>query len=314
MSASPKRIAEEKIQLHQRNKHRLRYDFPALVKASPELKRYVSLNQYNDLSIDFKDADAVKMLNKALLKYFYGVAFWDIPEGYLCPPIPGRADYIHYVSDLLAAINNGVIPRGPLVNVLDVGTGANCIYPLIGHKEYGWNFVGSEIDRVATRSAKNILEANALSKGVAIRKQESPDHIFTGIIHKGERFNATICNPPFHASLTDAKAGTERKWQNLDKAPAKTLNFGGRGAELWCAGGEAGFVKRMIFESAQFQESCLWFTSLISKKETLADCYKALQLVNAAEVKTINMAQGQKVSRILAWSFLDNTEQKVWGP
>ena len=312
MPANPKRNTEEKIQLHQRNKHRLRYDFPELVKTCPELESYVFLNQYNDLSIDFKDADAVKMLNKALLKYFYSVAFWDIPEGYLCPPIPGRADYIHYAADLLAATNNGIIPRSPSIKVLDIGTGANCIYSLIGNKEYGWNFVGSDIDRIAIRSAKNILAANALSKGIAIRKQESPDHIFTGIINKGERFDVTICNPPFHASLKDATEGTERKWKNLDKAPAKTLNFGGRGAELWCAGGEAGFVKRMIFESAQFPESCLWFTSLISKKETLAGCYKALELVKAAEVKTINMAQGQKISRILAWSFLDKQQQQDW--
>ncbi len=304
MPANKPSAPEEKSNLHPRNKHRLRYNFPELIAASPEFAAYVAPNTYGDLSVDFKDPQAVKALNRALLKFFYKVDLWDIPEGYLCPPIPGRADYIHYIADLLSADNNRVIPLGKTVKVLDIGVGANCIYPLIGHHEYGWNFVGSDIDHIAVNSAKNIVKANNLSKAITIRKQSSSTNIFHGIIKPGEKFNATICNPPFHASMQEAMQGTSRKWKNLGhKQPSAALNFGGKNAELWCEGGEERFVRRMIEESAQFAQSCHWFTSLISKKETLDGCYRTLDKIRATEVKTINMSQGQKISRILAWTF-----------
>ncbi|RTY85461.1 DUF890 domain-containing protein, partial [Staphylococcus aureus] len=98
-----KTFPQQKSELHVRNLHRSRYDFPQLIKTCPELAPFVRLNPYNDLSIDFSDPQAVKMLNKALLKHFYGIQYWDIPQDFLCPPIPGRADYIHYLADLLSA-------------------------------------------------------------------------------------------------------------------------------------------------------------------------------------------------------------------
>jgi 23S rRNA (adenine1618-N6)-methyltransferase len=304
MSANTKLSPEEKDNLHPRNKHRQRYNFPELISNTPELSAYVAPNPYGDLSVDFKDPQAVKALNRALLQFFYKVDLWDIPEGYLCPPIPGRADYIHYLADLLAADNNGSIPKGKSVKILDIGVGANCIYPLIGHHEYGWNFVGSDIDHIAVNSAKNIVEANGLNKAITIRKQSSAIDIFYGVIKPGEKFDVTICNPPFHASMQEAMDGTSRKWKNLGhKQPSASLNFGGKNAELWCEGGEERFVRRMIEESAQFAQSCRWFTSLISKKETLDGCYRTIEKVKATEVRTINMSQGQKVSRVLAWTF-----------
>ena len=140
--------------LHPRNRHSGRYDFPKLIAACPELGEYVILNPYGKQSIDFANPDAVRVFNRALLRQFYGIQHWDIPAGYLCPPVPGRADYLHGLADLLAADNGGIIPRGAAVRVLDIGTGANCIYPLIGHREYGWYFTGSDID-ASHRLVKN---------------------------------------------------------------------------------------------------------------------------------------------------------------
>ena len=306
MPESLKHSPEEKTSLHPRNPHRFRYDFPKLIGICPELADFVSLNDFQDQSIDFKDPNAVKALNKALLKSFYGISFWDIPKDYLCPPIPGRADYIHYMADLLASANGGAIPKGKSVKVLDIGVGANCIYPIIGHKEYGWSFVGSDVDHLAIRSSKNIVEANALTKAIEIRKQPSSNHLFDGIIKPGEKFNLTICNPPFHASSAKAEEGTQRKWKNLGvkKKAEPNMNFGGQDSELWCEGGEEGFLERMIHESSQYAKSCGWFSSLVSKKTTLPAAYHALRRAGASEVRTIDMAQGQKVSRVLAWTFM----------
>lgn len=258
-------------------------------------------NQYGDLSIDFANAHAVKALNRAILKSFYNVNDWDIPDGYLCPPIPGRADYIHHVADLLAD------PKSK-TRVLDIGTGANLIYPLIAHQEYGWAIVGTEIDPHALESAQAILSKNpTVAQAVELREQKSRNSIFTGVIKSDERFDLTICNPPFHSSAAEARAGTERKWRGLGKAPQKgrspNLNFGGKASELWCPGGERGFILKMIEESKLFAHQCGWFTTLVSKESLLPEIDRALSAAHVTEGLIREMAQGQKRSRIVAWTY-----------
>ncbi len=305
----------EKQSLHPRNRHRALYDFEQLIKSCPELATFVAENKFNNLSIDFADPRAVKTLNKALLKTFYGINNWDIPANYLCPPIPGRADYIHYIADLLALSNNGIIPQGRSIKVLDVGVGANCVYPIIGNYDYGWSFVGSDADPVAVSNANKIIEVNhQLAEAVEIRFQTDANFIFKNIIQVGETFDITICNPPFHSSFAEAQEGTLRKQRNLgtNKNNKTVLNFGGQNGELWCKGGEKEFVSNMIRESATLQKNCCWFSSLVSKSANLESIYWALKQVNAAAVKTIDMAQGSKISRIVAWTFLTKAEQEEW--
>lgn len=298
----------EKPNLHPRNRHRGRYDFGVLSQTFPALKEFLVPNPFdaNEQTIDFANPAAVMALNAALLKFFYAVDSWSVPPGYLCPPIPGRADYVHHAADLLAADRNGNIPRGAQICVLDIGVGANGIYPLIGHHEYGWQFVGSDVDAVAIGAAKRIVDANALSAAIEFRLQKSPQKIFEGILTPDDRFDFVLCNPPFHASARAAEAGSARKWKNLGRKNTGAnpkLNFGGQAAELWCEGGEAGFVSRMVAESARFQKQVSWFSALVSREESLPEIYAALREVHARKVETIAMAQGQKKSRIVAWHF-----------
>ena len=303
-----------KSKLHPRNQHRTRYNFEVLIQASPELKPYVGLNKYGDTSINFFNPEAVLALNKALLKHHYNLRYWEIPKHYLCPPIPGRADYIHYIADLLNN-NHLEIPKGNHIKGLDIGVGANCIYPIIGNYEYGWSFIASDINKTAITSAKQIVSKNPnLKPNIDIRHQEQPNAFFNGIIKSGEKIEFTICNPPFHASKEETQKASLRKLKNL-KAKAKgkpVLNFGGQHNELWTKGGEVRFIKDMIYESRHFSKRCLWFTSLISKKTTLRPTYSILQKVKAKDVRTIAMGQGQKVSRFVAWTFLNEQEQKDW--
>ncbi|MEQ1515266.1 MAG: 23S rRNA (adenine(1618)-N(6))-methyltransferase RlmF [Usitatibacteraceae bacterium] len=300
----------EKLSLHPRNRHRGRYDFARLSEALPALKGFLVANPFDaqELTIDFANPTAVMALNSALLKVFYDVHSWSVPTGYLCPPIPGRADYVHHAADLLARDHNGSIPRELETRVLDIGVGANCIYPLIGHHEYGWRFVGSDTDAVALQAAQQIVDANAdLAAAIELRHQTSPQKIFDGILKPDDRFDFVLCNPPFHASAQAAEAGAARKWKNLGKpgnsASNPKLNFGGQAAELWCEGGEVGFVSRMVAESAQRREQVSWFSALMSREENLPAIYAALKEVGVRRVETIDMAQGQKKSRIVAWSF-----------
>lgn len=305
--------SDRKSGLHPRNRHQAPYDFDALCLRTPELLPFVFTNEHGTRTIDFAEPAAVKALNKALLALHYGIQHWDLPPGYLCPPIPGRVDYLHRVADLLAE-SAGQVPTGKGVRVLDIGVGANCIYPLLGAREYGWRFVGSDIDPVSVKAATLLASSNGLGGQIECRHQANPKHIFRGLLGPKERFALTLCNPPFHASLAEASKGTERKLRNLGKAltGAPMLNFGGQKAELWCEGGEAAFLAGMIGESKEFASQCLWFTSLVSKKENLPAARKALTQLGACQVRVIDMAQGNKVSRILAWSFLDAEAHARW--
>lgn len=309
------KITVEKTTLHPRNIHRFSYDFKKLIDSSPELEAFVFTNEHEIESIDFSNPNAVKALNKALLISDYDINYWDIPKDYLCPPIPGRADYIHYIADLLGESNNGTIPEGENVIGLDIGIGANCIYPIIGFSAYNWSFVGTDIDENAIQNCKKIITENPkLIDAISLQLQAEPRYIFKNIILPEDKFAFTICNPPFHSSQDEATKATIRKLNNLEntRTTKPVLNFAGQNAELWCSGGEIGFITQMIYESVKYPLQCFWFTTLVSKKDNLKSLYKTLNKVGAVEIKTIEMAQGQKTSRIVAWTFLSEKQQKDW--
>lgn len=284
------------LAMHPKNPHKDRYDLKALAIATPELSLYIKRNGYNDETIDFSNSEAVKALNKAILKLFYDVKFWDIPQGNLCPPIPGRADYIHTVAELFQ--------NKMKLRVLDIGTGANLIYPLIGTKEYDWSYVGTDVDPLSLQNAQRIIDQNHLDKRIKLRLQNNKQHIFDGIIQEGETFDLTLCNPPFHESPDAAAQGTLRKWKNLGKkSKDPVLNFGGRGSELWCPGGEKQFILTMIKESQKYRTQINFFTTLVSKEANLPILKGSLQALGIRRIEILEMTQGQKRSRILCWSF-----------
>jgi 23S rRNA (adenine1618-N6)-methyltransferase len=305
--------------LHKRNKHRGRYDFDKLVAALPALAQYVIKNPRGDKSISFDNPKAVTLLNQALLKEHYGIENWQIPEGFLCPPIPGRADYIHRIADLVQ--RDLELKAEHSVRALDIGVGANCIYPIIGTTEYDWSCVGSDVDPVSIKAAQWIVDNNArLKDNIELRLQDNAKQIFKGIIKQGETFTVTTCNPPFHKSLADAQEGTLRKQKNLNinrskrgvkpAASANGLNFGGQKAELWCPGGEEAFVLNMANESQGVASNVVWFSTLISKKENVRPLRKRLELLGACDIVIQEMAQGQKKSRFVAWSFHDQRARR----
>jgi 23S rRNA (adenine1618-N6)-methyltransferase len=305
----------EKSSLHPRNKHRSRYDFEVLLLKTPELKPFIYSNEYEIETIDFSNPMAVKTLNKSLLKTYYGILEWDLPENYLCPPIPGRADYIHHIADLLADVNQQIIPNGNNIMGLDIGVGANCIYPILGNAEYNWSFVATDIDADALENCVSIIEKNPhLTDVISLQQQVNSRYIFKDIIQPEDKFAFTICNPPFHDSKEEAAKSAARKVSNLtnQKTANPILNFGGQNNELWCEGGELAFITQMIYESVKYPKQCFWFTTLVSKKDHLKSIYKTLNKVEASNIKTIEMNQGQKISRLVAWTFLSEKQQKDW--
>lgn len=286
--------------LHPRSKHNSNYSFDELSVLVPELKSKLRKNPNGNDTIDFSDQESVYLLNKALLLYFYDLTFWSLPKDNLVPPIPGRADYVHYLADLIGYGN------GDSINILDVGTGASLIYPLIGTKIYNWNFVASDIDANSLINAENIINKNErLNKKIELRKQENNEFILKGIIKSTDYFDAVMCNPPFFKSQQEAELQTLRKLKGLNKGRDSVKlenNFSGKHNELWYEGGELVFLLKFINESIGFKNNVRLFTSLVSNENHIKPVTKLLKKLDA-NYKTVDMYQGNKKSRFIAWSF-----------
>lgn len=309
----PGKPAPEPAGPHPRNRHQGRYNITALVGASPELRRHV-IQRQGTSTIDFADQRAVLALNRALLMQWYGIRGWDLPASALCPGVPGRADLIHHLADLLAADHGGTVPRGPSIRVVDIGVGANLIYPLIGHAEYGWRFVGVDVAPSAIAHAQHIIATNpGMADAIELRLQPDPLHIFDGVLLPDEQYDLTLSNPPFHVSAKAVRQASMDKWRKLgetDRMGSRGSNFGGIAAELHCAGGELGFIRRMIEESAQRPNQVRWYSSLVSQVANVLPLRKALKTAGAHEVRQIEMGQGQKQSRVLAWTYMDSVARR----
>ena len=279
--------------LHPNNKFNKGYNFDELVKSNPHLKEFVSQNKYGTTTIDFSNPKAVKELNKALLFSFDQLSIWNFPDENLCPPIPGRLDYIHHLADLLSEEEN--------IKILDIGTGATCIYPLLGVAEYHWNFVATDIDLDSLDTAQDNIDDNHLENQIELRQQFNEQHILKGVIEEDDFFTATMCNPPFYKSAEEAQGANRRKTRNLGNNAVR--NFSGNNNELWYVGGEKAFLHNYLYESSLFSKKSKWFTSLVSKKENVESLKKSSTKLGVKEFKVIPLNQGNKVTRIVYWRF-----------
>lgn len=280
--------------MHPKNPFIKDYDFNLLIQSYSILKNFVFVNEYGNKTIKFGDKHAVKALNTALLKAYYGIV-WDIPENNLCPPIPGRLDYLLHIADLFTKKD---------IRLLDIGTGANLIYPILGTCHFNWQCTGSEADKNSLINAQAIINKNSVLKNTELRHQKIKNCILEHIIQPEDAFDVVVCNPPFFKNFLEAQKGNKRKVNNLQLKEKDSLNFGGRSNELWYKGGEEAFVKKMASESMQFKNQVHWFTSLISKKENLKSIKRAINKTLPTEVKVIDMEQGNKISRFIAWTYI----------
>jgi 23S rRNA (adenine1618-N6)-methyltransferase len=272
------------------------YNFNQLVHAYPPLEQYIVPGRFARKSINFSNPDAVYALNKALLKWRYGVN-WSLKEGHLCPAVPGRLDYLLHVNELLGDF------EGRRVQMIDIGTGASLIYPLLGTAAFNWECIGTEVDKEAISYAKGLVRMNPNMQGTRIRRQEFKSQILDGVIFDDDDFDVLVCNPPFYKTKTEAMNMNARKNKNLHGADEPHFNFGGSANELWYKGGEEAFLKKLALESATYKTKVTWFTCLVSKKEHLKTFKRYIRKGEPTEVREIEMTQGNKESRFVAWTF-----------
>ena len=293
------------VTFHPQNRHQGSYDFEKLAASHPPLRAFLISKPEEGYLINFADPAAVLALNTAILSHDYRIRNWSIPDGYLCPPVPGRADYLHHLRDLLDKASGA---HEKPVRVMDIGTGAGAIYALLGASLFGWTMVASDIDTEALEDSRSILKQNpSLEPCVELRLQENPEQILRGIIQDDECFDACLCNPPFFESEASADLANTKKQEKHRKLgipySQDERTFAGRPNERYCEGGERGFIERLVAEGIDYKHRFRWFTTLVSREGTLEFIRQKLKAAGVSEQKVIPMRHGNKFSRILAWSY-----------
>ena len=290
--------------MHAQNPYGNRYDLKRLTKHYHALEKFILLNPSGEETIDFSSSEAVFALNKSMLLADFKLGDYELPSGYLIPPVPGRLDYLLHVRDFLTEKFN--VSENSQLNGLDMGSGANGIYCILGAQYFNWKMVGSETDAKAVEIANaNIQKTKGLNDKIEIRHQQDKGSLFKNTIQANEQFDFVVCNPPFHSSKEEALKGSLRKVKNLGGYAAKEkflLNFEGQANELWCNGGEVLFIKRLVKESVGFKNQVKVFSTLVAKSESVAAIKKQLSKVKA-NFEVIPMALGNKKGRYLMWWF-----------
>lgn len=280
-------------QFHPKNKHQGLYPLGEYLNYEPELEQFIITKPNQQKTVNFSVNKAVFLLNRAILKRDYGITYWSFPAEHLCPPIPSRVDYLHHLSDLPH--------NSKSVKVLDIGTGATCIYPLLGTTLFNWKFTGSDIHLNALQTAQTIIEKNNLTKQITLRHQPNKENILTDVLHKNEQYTFVMCNPPFYKTAQEAQNANQRKTSQINLKEGR--NFSGIPNEIWCKGGEHHFINTYLYESSKNPNAAQWYTSLVSKKETLNTLLQSAKKLNVNNTKVIPIQTGNKITRIFAWQF-----------
>ena len=268
-------------------------DFLILMKQFPELKKFI-IKQDEDkekvFSFDWSNNDFSLLMAKSILDYYFDIKYYHVPKGYLIPPIPSRLNYINLINSSLNEIKEENIMG------IDIGTGANIIYPILGNSVYNWKFICSEINNDAYNNAKIILQKNNLEKNINLIKQNNKNNIFLGILNQEKKYTFSMSNPPYY--------DYEQEIKIEDKKRDNEFNFD----EVYYKNGELGFFERYFQESICYKKNIFLFTILIGKKsnaEIICDKINSYKdIIKLCDMKKIQT--GNNMRYVIYWSFYNN--------
>ena len=272
-------------------------DFLTLIKEFPELKKYIlKQNEDNEeeFQFDWSNNELSLLMDKSILNYYFNIKYYYIPKGFLIPPIPSRINYINLINSIIAKLIKDIDIKN--IIGIDIGTGANIIYPILGYSIYKWKFICTEINKEAYNNAKLILQKNNLENNINIIKQNNKDNIFISILNRENKYIFSMCNPPYYNYENEIKLE--------DKKRDNEYNFD----EIYYKNGEYGFFQRYFEESICYKNNVFLYTILIGKKINAENIYDKLSSYNDI-IKIYNMQKiltGNNVRYIIYWSFFNN--------
>ncbi|OUC48371.1 hypothetical protein D917_01229 [Trichinella nativa] len=218
--------------MHPRNFYRNNPpNFAELALQYPDFRQHCAIDIYGKVNFNFKNPDAIRALTNVLLKKDFGLSI-EIPPDSLVPRIPGRLNYIHWLQDLAASH----FPDES-VRCIDIGSGASCIYPLLGAKVCGWKFIAVEKLPDAIECARKNVMKNNLQNLISVVEVDGPINLYNVVEQLGTEMICSfcMCNPPFFDSQRKEGPG------NLSfpsRRPAPHSCTVGRHEEMFADGGE----------------------------------------------------------------------------
>ncbi|XP_061136201.1 RNA N6-adenosine-methyltransferase mettl16 [Syngnathus typhle] len=282
--------------MHPRNRYKDKPpDFAYLASKYPEFQEHVHTNLSGRAVVNFKEPEAVRALTCTLLKEDFGLSI-EIPLERLIPTVPLRLNYIHWVEDLVDGQKQR--RRG-----IDIGTGASCIYPLLGATMNSWFFLATEVDDICFDYATRNVKQNHLSDLVKVVKVPQKTLLMDALKEETEIvYDFCMCNPPFFANQLEANGVNSR---NARRPPPSSVNTGGV-TEIMAEGGELEFVKRIIHDSLQLKKRLRWYSCMLGKKCSLTPLKEELRKQGVPKVTHTEFCQGRTMRWALAWSFYDD--------
>ncbi|KAL7923110.1 hypothetical protein ACQKWADRAFT_291253 [Trichoderma austrokoningii] len=267
-------------------------DFRALALNDPEFAAFIK-GRGRDLN--FSDPKAVMQLTKTLLKVDFELSI-ELPEDRLCPPVTNRHNYILWLKDLLDTTSYDEPGRKAVG--LDIGTGASCIYPLLGCAQRDWSFISTDIDAKSLECAKNNVKLNDLESRIRVIGRNPDDALIPLDDLKMDSIDFTMTNPPFYESaeaMLESAAGKSR--------PPFTACTGAE-IEMVTEGGEVGFISRIFEESLVLREHIQWYTAMVGFLSSLTKIVDKLWEHKIDNYAITEFTQGNKTRRwAIAWSF-----------
>ncbi|KAL2066324.1 hypothetical protein VTL71DRAFT_2395 [Oculimacula yallundae] len=272
-------------------------DFAALAIQDAEFAKALKSNG----QLDFSNPESVQQLTKSLLKRDFGLNI-TLPPDRLCPPVPNRLNYILWIQRLLdttsESYRDSYDPEREVLG-LDTGTGASCIYPLLGCSQRPkWRFAGTDIDEKSFQYAKQNVQDNGLQNRIKLLQTQSEDPLLPLDKMGFENIDFSMCNPPFYTSTTEMLSSA-----SLKSRPPFTACTGSA-SEMVTPGGEVHFISRMIDESLRLKDRVQWYTSMLGKFSSVEPLVKKLRENGVGNFAVTEFVQGSRTRRWgLAWSF-----------
>ena len=172
----------------------------------------------------------------------------DLPPDRLIPTIPLRLNYLLWIEDLLDLTKSN---ESILINGIDIGTGACCIYPILAAKKNDWHFIATEADEINFVCSQKTVTENNLINNVTLKKVTS-DSLLIGNIDLETKYDFTICNPPFfNTENFGPYCRTSKRVEPLCPKLGGSTSLN----EVAFKGGEVEFVNKLIEESQDFKLS-----------------------------------------------------------
>ena len=326
--------------MHPRSPYALRKpDFAALARADASFARLVKTRPNGEAQLDWRDPSALVELCRVLLHHDFGVR-WTLPARALCPTVPSRLNYLLWIADLIAL--GPSIPTVQIVGI-DIGTGASCIYPLLGVAHLGWKFLATEADPISVNAARHNVDLNNWSERIEVRQVVAPEaeaaaaapeataavEAADGVVadddadaaeyaelRQKDNGGGASSNAPILVDVLLPSDGAftfcmcNPPWFGGGEEPMANKSIRGpderctaTASEVFTDGGEAGFIGRLAADSAKLRQRVRWYSSLVGRKASLHRALKAVKACGAIHVRTTEISQGVTSRWAIAWSF-----------